>query len=297
MNTSVAAKVEYLNKKLYEEVKKEISEKIPASYVRNLQILRKYKQKGGKVRYSGKSPNSKEVQKNLKKEHKNKVKRESGSSFDVSIYSEENEAKTVLFDFLHQSISDIKLRFDQFLNPNDLKNIYRPMEKDSTGPKQIAPADNEDGMLNNPKPLNNRGGSITYNGGAERNSSGQPVGDSMPDIKDGGYTATSDDDALDDYIEWVEPLQNEIDQLHQCLQDVWLKLNNLAIQSDGQSNDFWNYVSKHGQGHLPPIKSAEQMKSILKTLGLDHDYVVQPQTIYASDGKVKELVIKLIRKK
>jgi hypothetical protein len=297
MTTSYAAKVEYLNKKLYEEVKKEVSRKIPQSYVRNLQILKEYKKKGGKVRYSGQSPSNKSVQKNLKQEHKNKVKREGHGVFDVSVFNEELAAKAVVFDFLSQSLADIKLDFSKFLNPNlnpDLlnpgreKNTYRPMEKDDDGAKRIVNADNEDGLLNNPTPLNKNGGSNTYQGGADK--SGQDDGKAMPVVKDDGYTATSDsDDSLDDYIEWVEPLQSQIDELHQCLQNLFLAVN-------GQSQDFWNYVSRHGQGHLPPIKSAEQMKEILKTLGLDHDYVVQPQTIYASNGSVKGFNIKLTKK-
>lgn len=180
--------------------------------------------------------------------------------------------------------AELKLRFDKFLNPNDVENTYKPMQKG----QQIAPADNEDGMLNNPKPLNKKGGSNTYSG-AEK--SGQNNDDEMPVVKDGGDTVlTADDDSLEDYIEWVEPLQNEMESLAQSLNNLWLALN-------GQQTDFWNYVSKHAQGHLPPINSASQMADALKKLGLQDDYIVQPQTIYAQDGGIKEIILKITPKK
>jgi len=190
---------------------------------------------------------------------------------------------------LRESIADIKLRFDKFINPNDIDNDYRPMEKDEKGVKQIAPADNEDGMMNKPTPLSKKGGSVTYNGSATPKG-GTDVDDSAPKVGDKGYTSSdANDDSLEDFIEWVEPLQNEINDLRSMLQSVFIRL-------DYQSQDFWDYVSRHGQGHLPPIKSASQMANVLKKLGLDKDYIVQPQTIYAADGVVKGMNLKFTKR-
>jgi hypothetical protein len=292
MNSTVRH-VDYLNKPLYEEVLKAANKKFSKnSYAKSLWILETYKAKKGNVKYSG--------------PHQNKVNKES-KAFEISTLGEENETKAVLFNFLHESVAgineDIKKFFDSFQTPGYLKNpitinnTYKPMEPG----KQIMPesssiADNEDGVLNDPKPLGKNGGSSTYSGG--RNSSGQPTGESMPTVKDDGYTVkSSDDDSLEDFIEWVQPLQNEIDGLRACLADIWSVIQSQGNQINYQSSDFWNYVSKHGQGHLPPVKSISQMSDALKTLGLDKDYVIYPQTIYASDGKVSGMNIKLIAKK
>lgn len=85
---SFARHIEYLDKKLYEEVKKEVSSKIPASYIRNLQILRLYKKRGGHVKYSGpgSKPSSDKVQDRIKKEHQNKVRRKDGKKSRAAIY-------------------------------------------------------------------------------------------------------------------------------------------------------------------------------------------------------------------
>lgn len=37
-------------------------------------------------------------------------------------------------------------------------------------------------------------------------------------------------------------------------------------------------------GHLPPIEGAERLSKALKVLGLDGDYEVKKQVIYANDG-------------
>lgn len=50
---------------------------------------------------------------------------------------------------------------------------------------------------------------------------------------------------------------------------------------------------KHeSNGHLPSVKSAEQMKRAVSALGLDDEYDVQKRTIYAStNGSVAKMVI------
>jgi len=48
---------------------------------------------------------------------------------------------------------------------------------------------------------------------------------------------------------------------------------------------LWKHVE---DGHLPKIPSASKLKEILSILKLDEDYVVQPQVVYAADGKKNE---------
>lgn len=92
-----------------------------------------------------------------------------------------------------------------------------------------------------------------------------------------------DTDCDYDNTDFLVPLQNSLESI-QC------QLNCLY-------DSFYNYIYQHAQGHLPPINGAGKMADVLKKLGLDDDYEVQPQTIWASDGSVKEIVIKLVPKK
>lgn len=46
------------------------------------------------------------------------------------------------------------------------------------------------------------------------------------------------------------------------------------------------------KGHIPPVKSGEQLDRIIKLLGLDSDYEVKKEKIYASDGTpIKKQII------
>lgn len=64
---SVAA-VNYLNEELYKDVKEKANKKFGAdtSYVKSLWILKTYKERGGKVRYSGKKPSKENIKKQVK---------------------------------------------------------------------------------------------------------------------------------------------------------------------------------------------------------------------------------------
>lgn len=107
-----STKVEYLNKDLYNQVKEEISKKIPASYVRSLQVLREYKKRGGRVKYNhdgGGKPSSQDVQKNLKKEHVNKIRRKAGKSKASAIYE---------IDMLAAAGSDYNSSYNEILTTN-----------------------------------------------------------------------------------------------------------------------------------------------------------------------------------
>jgi hypothetical protein len=68
--TSIFAKVEYLDEKLHQSVKKEADSKFGAenSYVKNLWVLKEYKKKGGKTKYSGEKPSKDKVSKQVKGE-------------------------------------------------------------------------------------------------------------------------------------------------------------------------------------------------------------------------------------
>jgi hypothetical protein len=68
--TSIFAKVEYLDQKLHQSVKKEADSKFGAenSYVKNLWVLKEYKKKGGKTKYSGEKPSKDKVSKQVKGE-------------------------------------------------------------------------------------------------------------------------------------------------------------------------------------------------------------------------------------
>lgn len=81
----------------------------------------------------------------------------------------------------------------------------------------------------------------------------------------------------------IKALNDRIDFLHQRLSD--------------HRSDVWNWQDEHNKGHLPKLKSKEQMKKAIKALGLEDEYEVIPSTIYASNGSIKEYVIKFIKKK
>ena len=62
------SKVEYKDKELYQKVRKDADNKFGAknSYVKNLWVLKEYKKRGGKTKFSGKKPNSDEIKKSVK---------------------------------------------------------------------------------------------------------------------------------------------------------------------------------------------------------------------------------------
>lgn len=64
------AKVTYLNQELYKNVRKDADDKFGGenSYVKNLWVLKEYKKRGGKTRYSGKKPSGDDIEKSVSKE-------------------------------------------------------------------------------------------------------------------------------------------------------------------------------------------------------------------------------------
>jgi len=62
-----AAKVDYLNKELYQKVRQDANKKFDKdSYVKNLWVLKEYKRRGGKVKQTGKKPSSESIKKQIK---------------------------------------------------------------------------------------------------------------------------------------------------------------------------------------------------------------------------------------
>jgi len=61
------AKITYLNKDLYNKVKKEADKKFNKdSYVKNLWIMKQYEKRGGKLKKDGEKPSEKKVKKSIK---------------------------------------------------------------------------------------------------------------------------------------------------------------------------------------------------------------------------------------
>jgi hypothetical protein len=52
-------------------------------------------------------------------------------------------------------------------------------------------------------------------------------------------------------------------------------------------NRLWSFIYSHDEGHLPKFKSTEQLKNAIKILGLEDEYEVVPERIYASDGRLE----------
>jgi hypothetical protein len=67
---SVFASVEYNDSELLSRVKDAANKKFGErnSYVKNLWVLREYKKRGGKVKYSGKKPSGEQIKENVKKD-------------------------------------------------------------------------------------------------------------------------------------------------------------------------------------------------------------------------------------
>lgn len=57
--------------------------------------------------------------------------------------------------------------------------------------------------------------------------------------------------------------------------------------------DNWHYTNaaEHSKNHMPPFKSATQLKAFLKTCGMEDDYEVQKPVIYASNQRGLEVTL------
>lgn len=72
-------------------------------------------------------------------------------------------------------------------------------------------------------------------------------------------------------------LQSQLNYLDSRFQWVWENI-------DGLRSALYSHVS---EGHLPKIEGAAAMSKALKALGLDGDYEVAKQVVYASTGEVQ----------
>lgn len=77
--------------------------------------------------------------------------------------------------------------------------------------------------------------------------------------------------------EQITCLQSQLNYLDSRFQWVWESIDRLRESLYEHTSD----------GHLPPIEGAAAMTKALKALGLDGDYEVVKQTVYASTGEVQ----------
>jgi hypothetical protein len=75
---------------------------------------------------------------------------------------------------------------------------------------------------------------------------------------------------------------NVISELANNLYDY---IDNLRSAIWKIEDNFYNMMSAHKDGHLPPINGPEKMNKALSVLGLDGDYQVEKRTIYASKNR------------
>ena len=75
----------------------------------------------------------------------------------------------------------------------------------------------------------------------------------------------------------IATLQSQLNYFDNRFQYVWESINELR-------GALYEHCS---DGHLPKIEGATAMSKALKALGLDGDYEVVKQTVYASTGEVQ----------
>jgi hypothetical protein len=98
------------------------------------------------------------------------------------------------------------------------------------------------------------------------------------------------DDGMDDDDDSDYLTQDDYAYINQRINALWDSLARYQQWTAQRMN-------QHEQGHLPPIKGPAAMTKALKTLGLDGDYDVAKQTIYASDGTVERHLLTVTKGK
>lgn len=68
-------------------------------------------------------------------------------------------------------------------------------------------------------------------------------------------------------------MQCYIDDLNYCVRSI-----------SNQLQYLWQAFQDHMKGHLPAVKSTEQLQRAIDVLGLGDEYDVQKQTVYARRG-------------
>lgn len=73
------------------------------------------------------------------------------------------------------------------------------------------------------------------------------------------------------------------DIVMELLANLSSRISYLSDRVWQHQSDLYSTMASHNDGHLPKIKSVQQMKKALKTLGLEDEVEVRPsQVIYAS---------------
>ena len=125
--------VEYLNKDIYQNVKRDADDKFgdKNSYVKNLWVLKTYKKRGGKVKYDNKKPSNEKIKKSVSYFYQPDL---SCQIKDFLWQSEVNQASSVLPD-----IEDYYFEVDAILDSDGLE-----LEDIIETPETSLAADNQD---------------------------------------------------------------------------------------------------------------------------------------------------------
>lgn len=86
-------------------------------------------------------------------------------------------------------------------------------------------------------------------------------------------------------------------ELEHAMMCVSQELQYLYRYMNSEMSYVYQMFSSHMQGHLPPINSAEQMKTAISKLGLSEEYDVQKRVVYAStvDPKTGNVLVELTK--
>ena len=87
--------------------------------------------------------------------------------------------------------------------------------------------------------------------------------------------------------------EKTIKMMDAMYRDIYAYMDYKDRQYKAELNYFYEMWENHRAGHLPNVKSAEQMKRAIDNLGLNEEYEVAKRTIFASmtdDGKGNLLV-------
>jgi hypothetical protein len=71
----------------------------------------------------------------------------------------------------------------------------------------------------------------------------------------------------------------------QMMNEMYSAFSSIMKYVYSVEDQLWSYQSQHAKGHLPPIKGASQMQSVLETLGMDGDYEVYKPVISVASTK------------
>lgn len=73
----------------------------------------------------------------------------------------------------------------------------------------------------------------------------------------------------------IDKNKDAMDKMHEMCMGLYNYMDSIA-------SNMYNYQDSHRKGHIPPMKSKEQMNKVIKVLGLGDEYKTEPTTIYAN---------------